>query len=84
MLGNSRVHPVLLATNLAEAREFYHDKIGLEIIAESDDKRSSSAAVAAPSWPSRRAPLGPPTARPRSAGRSTTFGGSSMSSGPAG
>lgn len=38
MLGNSRVHPVLLATNLAEAREFYHDKIGLQIIAENDDK----------------------------------------------
>jgi catechol 2,3-dioxygenase-like lactoylglutathione lyase family enzyme len=36
MLGNSRVHPVLLATDLAQAREFYHDKVGLEIIAESD------------------------------------------------
>jgi catechol 2,3-dioxygenase-like lactoylglutathione lyase family enzyme len=38
MLGNSRVHPVLLAMNLAEAREFYHDKIGLEISAENDDR----------------------------------------------
>lgn len=38
MLGNSRVHPVLLAKDLAQAREFYHDRIGLEIIAESDDK----------------------------------------------
>ena len=38
MLGNSRVHPVLLATNLAQAREFYHDKVGLEIIDENDDR----------------------------------------------
>lgn len=38
MLGNSRVHPVLLATDLAQAREFYHDKVGLEIIVENDDR----------------------------------------------
>ncbi len=38
MLGNSRVHPVLLATDLALAREFYHDKVGLEIIVENDDR----------------------------------------------
>ena len=37
MLGNSRVHPVLLATNLAQAREFYHDKIGLEILNENEE-----------------------------------------------
>ena len=36
MLGNSRVHPVLLATDLARAREFYHDKLGLEILVEDD------------------------------------------------
>jgi catechol 2,3-dioxygenase-like lactoylglutathione lyase family enzyme len=34
MLGNSRVHPVLLATDLEQARAFYHDKLGLEILAE--------------------------------------------------
>ena len=28
---------MLLATDLALAREFYHDKVGLEIIAENDD-----------------------------------------------
>ena len=38
MLGNSRVHPVLLATSLADAREFYHDKVGLEILVENEDR----------------------------------------------
>ena len=38
MLGNSRVHPMLLATDLALAREFYHDKVGLEILVENDDR----------------------------------------------
>ena len=38
MLGNSRVHPVLLARDLGLAREFYHDKVGLEIITENDDR----------------------------------------------
>jgi catechol 2,3-dioxygenase-like lactoylglutathione lyase family enzyme len=36
MLGNSRVHPVLLSTDLAETREFYHDKLGLEILVENE------------------------------------------------
>lgn len=34
MLGNSAVHPVLLSTDLDKTREFYHDKLGLEIISE--------------------------------------------------
>ena len=34
MLGNSPVHPVLLAQDLAAARHFYHDQLGLEIILE--------------------------------------------------
>ena len=38
MLGNSRVHPVLLATDLAQARDFYHDKLGLEILVENDKR----------------------------------------------
>jgi len=38
MLGNSRVHPVLLATDLEKAREFYHDKLGLEILVENDKR----------------------------------------------
>ena len=37
MLGDHPVHPVLLAKDLAAAREFYHDKVGLEILTENDD-----------------------------------------------
>jgi len=36
MLGDSPIHPVLLSTDLAETRAFYHDRLGLEILAESD------------------------------------------------
>ena len=38
MLGDHPIHPVLLAKDLAAAREFYHDKVGLEINVETDDK----------------------------------------------
>jgi|SRR5579863_9135169 len=31
MLGNHPITPVLLATDLAAAREFYHGKLGLQI-----------------------------------------------------
>ena len=34
MLGDSPVHPVLLAKDLDQARAFYHDKLGLEILVE--------------------------------------------------
>ncbi len=37
MLGEHPVTPVLLAKDLSEAREFYHDKLGLEILTENDD-----------------------------------------------
>jgi catechol 2,3-dioxygenase-like lactoylglutathione lyase family enzyme len=37
MLGEHPVTPVLLAKDLAAAREFYHDKVGLEIITENDE-----------------------------------------------
>ena len=36
MLGEHPITPVLLARDLAAAREFYHDKIGLEILTESE------------------------------------------------
>ncbi len=36
MLGKHPIHPVLLAKDLARAREFYHDKLGLEILSESE------------------------------------------------
>jgi catechol 2,3-dioxygenase-like lactoylglutathione lyase family enzyme len=36
MLGDHRIHPVLLATDLAAARDFYHDQLGLEVLSESE------------------------------------------------
>jgi catechol 2,3-dioxygenase-like lactoylglutathione lyase family enzyme len=36
LLGEHPIHPVLLATDLAAARAFYHTKLGLEILNESD------------------------------------------------
>jgi catechol 2,3-dioxygenase-like lactoylglutathione lyase family enzyme len=37
MLGDHPIHPVLLAKDLAATREFYHDRVGLEILMENDD-----------------------------------------------
>jgi catechol 2,3-dioxygenase-like lactoylglutathione lyase family enzyme len=37
MLGEHPIHPVLLATDLAAARDFYQTQLGLEILNESDD-----------------------------------------------
>ena len=37
MLGNHPITPVLLATDLAAAREFYHDKLGLQIVREDEN-----------------------------------------------
>jgi catechol 2,3-dioxygenase-like lactoylglutathione lyase family enzyme len=37
MLGEHLITPVLLATDLAAAREFYHDKLGLEILTENEN-----------------------------------------------
>lgn len=34
MLGDSPVHPVLLAKDLDQARAFYHDQLGLAILVE--------------------------------------------------
>lgn len=36
MLGDHPIHPVLLAKDLGAAREFYHDRLGLEILSESE------------------------------------------------
>ena len=38
MLGDHPIHPVLLAKDLAAAREFYHDKVGLEILMENRNR----------------------------------------------
>jgi catechol 2,3-dioxygenase-like lactoylglutathione lyase family enzyme len=37
MLGNYPINPVLLAKDLAAAREFYHTRLGLEIISENEN-----------------------------------------------
>ena len=37
MLGDHPITPVLVAKDLAAAREFYHDKLGLEILTENED-----------------------------------------------
>jgi catechol 2,3-dioxygenase-like lactoylglutathione lyase family enzyme len=37
MLGDHPINPVLLAKDLAATREFYHDRLGLEILTENDD-----------------------------------------------
>jgi catechol 2,3-dioxygenase-like lactoylglutathione lyase family enzyme len=36
MLGEHPIYPVLLATDLAAARDFYHARLGLEVMSESD------------------------------------------------
>jgi catechol 2,3-dioxygenase-like lactoylglutathione lyase family enzyme len=36
MLGDHPIHPVLLTTDLAAARDFYHDQLGLEILNDSE------------------------------------------------
>jgi len=36
MLGDHPITPVLLAKDLAASREFYHDKLGLEILKEDE------------------------------------------------
>ena len=38
MLGDYPIHPVLLSTDLAATRTFYHDKLGLEIIVERENE----------------------------------------------
>jgi catechol 2,3-dioxygenase-like lactoylglutathione lyase family enzyme len=38
MLGDHPISPVLLAKDMAAAREFYHDRVGLEILRESEEE----------------------------------------------
>ena len=38
MLSDHPVFPILLSTDLAESRTFYHDTLGLEILREDDDR----------------------------------------------
>jgi catechol 2,3-dioxygenase-like lactoylglutathione lyase family enzyme len=36
MLANCPIHPVLLSKDLAEARQFYHDRLGLEVLVDTE------------------------------------------------
>jgi catechol 2,3-dioxygenase-like lactoylglutathione lyase family enzyme len=38
MLGDHPIYPVLLARDLPAAREFYHDKLGLELLRDNDNE----------------------------------------------
>lgn len=38
MLGDHLVFPILLSTDLAKSREFYHDTLGLEILRQDDER----------------------------------------------
>ena len=38
MLGDHLVFPILLSTDLARSRAFYHDTLGLEILRQDDER----------------------------------------------
>jgi catechol 2,3-dioxygenase-like lactoylglutathione lyase family enzyme len=38
MLGDHPVFPILLSTDMAASRTFYHDNLGLEIVAEDEER----------------------------------------------
>ncbi len=38
MLGDHLVFPILLSTDLARSREFYHDTLGLEILRQDEER----------------------------------------------
>jgi catechol 2,3-dioxygenase-like lactoylglutathione lyase family enzyme len=38
MLSDHPVFPILLSTNMAASRAFYHDTLGLEIVAEDEER----------------------------------------------
>jgi catechol 2,3-dioxygenase-like lactoylglutathione lyase family enzyme len=38
MLGDNPVFPILLSTDMAASRAFYHDTLGLEILAENEER----------------------------------------------
>ena len=71
MLGNHPIAPVLLATDLPAAREFYHDKLGLQIVRE-DENAIVFSCGGGTHLDVTKAQSGPPTSRPRQRGRSAT------------
>lgn len=38
MLGDLPVYPILLSTDMAASRAFYHERLGLEILSESEER----------------------------------------------
>lgn len=38
MLGDHLVFPILLSTDLAKSREFYHDTLGLDIVRQDEER----------------------------------------------
>lgn len=38
MLGDQPVYPILLSTDMAASRAFYHDRLGLEILSEDEER----------------------------------------------
>jgi hypothetical protein len=67
MLARHPIDPRILATDLGVAREFYGDRVGLELLIESDDFLTLSAGVTAASS-SPGAPLARASRRPRPLG----------------
>jgi extradiol dioxygenase family protein len=66
VLANQPIDPMILATDLAVAREFYGERIGLELLLESDDfltfrcgGESRLVVTAAPPAPPSRRPRPP-------------------------
>jgi catechol 2,3-dioxygenase-like lactoylglutathione lyase family enzyme len=48
MLGEHPITPVLLAKDLAAARDFYHDKLGLQILTEDHNAWASCSSRSSP------------------------------------
>ena len=38
MLGDLPVYPILLSTDMAASRAFYHDRLGLEVLSQDDER----------------------------------------------
>ncbi len=46
MLGDHLVFPILLSTDLAKSREFYHETLGLEVIREDEERATANCDIA--------------------------------------
>ncbi|MBI3750602.1 MAG: VOC family protein [Chloroflexi bacterium] len=38
MLGDQPVYPILLSTDMAASRAFYHDRLGLQVLGETEER----------------------------------------------